>query len=259
MRPDDVPAIVKVLNACQKDGWGDEALWRWKHRDRPGFHPEDVYVACVDGKVIGCAHWSVFPVEIEDGLIVPMSFDGDFAVLPEYRGLDAPFRAYLAGEPNLRERGALLRGGFTSPALNEKFYRTRFGYEFAASVTSQYRRFLGPGPLAERIAALGDRLLARPGVRRALAQPLSVELAIERFPVCWLELSAVGFCLMTGFAPRAQLHLQLPYTILTLFAGGGWPGTGTLMRALLGCRMHVTELVREAPRLLALVSGVVRG
>jgi hypothetical protein len=31
------------------------------------------------------------------------------------------------------------------------------------------------------------------------------------------------------------------------------------MRALLGCRMHVTELVREAPRLLALVSGVVRG
>jgi hypothetical protein len=152
-----------------------------------------------------------------------------------------------------------LRGGFTSPDSNEKFYRPRFGYEFASSVTNQYRRYLGPGPLAERIASLGDRLLARPRVRQALSRPLRIELAIERFPVCWLELSAMGFVLMSGVAPGAQLHLHMPYKMLTLFAGGGWPGVAPVTRALLGCRMHASELLREAPRLCALATAVVRG
>jgi len=69
----------------------------------------------------------------------------------------------------------------------------------------------------------------------------------------------MGFVLMSGVAPGAQLHMQLPYKMLTLFAGGGWPGVGTAARALLGCRMHVMELVREAPRLAALATAVVRG
>ena len=118
---------------------------------------------------------------------------------------------------------------------------------------------IGPGPLAERIASLGDRMLARPGVKRALSRPLRIELAIERFPVCWLELSAMGFVLMSGVAPGAQLHMQMPYKMLTLFAGGGWPGVAAATRALLGSRMHVTELLREAPRLAALATAVVRG
>ena len=258
MKPQDIPAIVEVLNACQRYGWGDEAYWRWKHSSRPGFDPKDVYVACVDGKVVACAHWAVLPVEIEEGLVLPMSFDGDFAALPAYRGLEAPFRAYLQGEPHLAERGAVLRGGFTSPALNEKFYRPRFGYEFAASETTQYRRYLGPGPLAERISALGERLLSKPGVRRALANPLDIELNIDRFPVCQLALAATGFYLMRGSAPHAQLHLTLPYTLLTLFAGGSRPATGALVRSLLRCRVRASELLRVTPRLWGLARAAVR-
>lgn len=258
MTPEDIPAIVEVLNACQKYGWGDEAYWRWKHGDRPGFNPDDVYVACVDGKVVACVHWAVLPVEIEEGLVLPMSFDGDFAALPEYRGLEAPFRAYLEGEPRLAERGAVLRGGFTSPTLNEKFYRPRFGYEFAASVTGQYRRFLGPGPLAERVSALGERLLARPSLRRALARPLEMELRIDRFPVCQLVLAATGFYLMKGSAPHAQLHVAVPYALLTMFAGGPRPAVGSLVRTLLRCRVRAGELLRVSPRLWGLARAAVR-
>jgi len=258
MTPEDIPAIVEVLNACQRYGWGDEAYWRWKHGDRPGFDAEDVYVACVGNKVVACVHWAVMPVEIEEGLVLPMSFDGDFAALPGYRGLEAPFRAYLAGEPRLASRGAVLRGGFTSPMLNEKFYRPRFGYEFASSVTGQYRRYLGPGPLAERIAALGEQLLCRPGVRRALAKPLDIELRIERFPVCELVLAATGFHLMRGLAPHAHLHLSMPYSLLTLFAGGPRPGAGTIVRSLLRCRVRAGELLRATPRLFGLARAAVR-
>jgi hypothetical protein len=252
MTPRDIPQIVDVLNACQAHGWGDQEFWRWKHVDRPGFEMDDVYVAVAGRKIVACAHWAVRPVEIEPGLVLPMSFDGDFAALPAYRGLEAPFRAYLEGERSLAARGAVLRGGFTSSTLNERFYRPRFGYDFAASVTGQYRRYLGPGPLAERVSALGERLLARPRVRRALANPLDIELTIERFPICLLVLAASGFELMRGASPQASLHLRIPYRLLTMFAGGSRPGTGALVRSLLGCRVGIRELLRVMLRLFGL-------
>jgi hypothetical protein len=251
-RPSDEAEIVATLNACQRGAWGAAAHWRWKHRDRPGFVPEDVLVARAGGAVVGCFHGAVLPLKLEEGLVVPMSFDGDYAVLPEHRGRDIPAAAHDRSDERLARRGVVFRGGFTSRELNERFYHKRFGYVFVPGVTAQFRKYLGPGPLAPRVAALGERLLARPALRRALARPFVVDLAIEGFPPCHLEMAGTGFRLERGAAPRPDLCVWLPYALLTVFAGGERPGAAALARLILGGRLRASGLVRSAPRLAAL-------
>ena len=133
----DEKQIVKILSACHPQGWQDEAYWRWKHLSRPGFIQQDVVTAYVDGKMIGCFHGAILPLRLEPGLEVPMSFDGDLAVLPAYRGRGIPTLAHnllIVTDRRLLERGAVLRGGFTSRELNENFYHKQFGYIFVPTV-----------------------------------------------------------------------------------------------------------------------------
>ncbi|HWN83456.1 MAG TPA: GNAT family N-acetyltransferase, partial [Candidatus Udaeobacter sp.] len=173
-RPGDESVIVAVLNKVQHGAWGSEALWRWRHGGRPGFRSDEVVLAMVGDELVGSFHSAVLPMKLEDGLVVPMSFDGDYAVLPEYRKRDIVVQAHELTDERLRARQVVFRGGFTSRELNERLYHRRFGYVFVPGVTTQYRKILGPGPLAPRVTALGESICMRTAVRRALAQPLKV-------------------------------------------------------------------------------------
>ncbi len=257
-RPGDDRAIVAVLNACQEGAWGDEALWRWKHRERPGFNPADVVVARKGGEVVGCFHGAVLELKLEEGFTVPMSYDGDFAVIPAYRGRDLAVRAHDRSGAELRARHVVFRGGFTSRELNAKLYHRRFGYVFVPGVTTQFRKYLGPGPLVPRVADLGERLLSRPALRRALSRPLTVDLVIAGFPACHVVLTAAGFRLERGPAVRADLRARMSYLLLTSFAGGEAPGPGTLLHAIGRGELRIGGLVRSAPRLFALALALLR-
>jgi hypothetical protein len=258
-RAGDEGLLVGVLNACQPGEWGDEASWAWKYRDRPGFIADDVVAARSGGKVVGCFHGAVLPLKLEEGLVVPMSFDGDYAVLPEHRGRDIPLAAHDLIDERLRARHVVFRGGFTSRELKERFYHRYFGYVFAPVVTTQYRKYLGPGPLAPRVAALGERLLDRPPVRRALERGLVIDLEIPGFAASNLELSAAGFRLAHGAAAAADLRARIPYWLLTSFASGGErPRPGAILRALCGGRIRAHGLFRSAPRLIALGLALLR-
>ena len=219
-RDGDEDSILAVLEQCHADGWGDVAMWHWKHRQRPGFRAEDVRLAVVDGETVGCFHFSLMPVRLEDGLEVLVSVDGDFGVVPERRRAGIPLALIDLTDPQLRERGAVLRGGFTSEELNDRFYNRNFGQVFIPSVTTQFRKILGPGPLMPRVAALGERLLERPRVRAALRRPMTVQLVIDGFPDCHLILAESGFRLERGTAARSDWRLRLPYSVLTKLADG---------------------------------------
>jgi len=256
-RPGDEPVIAALLDTVQRGAWGDEALWRWRHAARPGFRSEEVVLAMVGDTVVGSFHGAVLPLKLEDGLVVPMSFDGDYAVLPEHRKRDIPVQAHDLTDERLRARQVIFRGGFTSRELNERLYHRRFGYVFVPGVTTQYRKILGPGPLAPRVAALGESVCMRTAVRQALARPMVVSLAIPDFPACHLVLASQGFRLERGPAPAPDVKLRLPYSLLASL-GGGMPPFGVLARAFLKGQLSVSVRPTAWSRVLVLALALFR-
>jgi len=257
-RPGDEPLIAALLDTVQRGAWGDEALWRWRHAARPGFRSEEVVLAMAGDEVVGSFHGAVLPLKLEDGLVVAMSFDGDYAVLPEHRKRDIAVRAHDLTDERLRARQVVFRGGFTSRELNERLYHRRFGYVFVPGVTTQYRKILGPGPLAPRVAALGESVCTRTAARRALVRPMVVALEITDFPSCHLVLTDQGFRLERGPAPGPDVKLRLPYSLLASLGGGGMPAFGVLARAFLRGQLSVSVRPSAWSRVLALALALLR-
>jgi hypothetical protein len=223
----------------------------WKHARRPGFKPEEITVAYVDGDMAGCFHTATLPIRLEDGLEVPICIEGDFAVLPEYRGEGLPLPAHDLSSERLLAAGVILRGGFTSLELNDRFYHRQFGYIFAPTVSADFKKILGLGPLKEKVAELTERLLT-PRARRALAgERLLVDLTIEQFPPAHLAITQDAIVLNAGSAPAAAapLALRVPYPLLVSLRDGG----AAFGRALLGYgltgRFRIRGLWANAGRL----------
>jgi hypothetical protein len=216
----DEAGITRVLHRAHTAGWqGDAGHWMWKHAERPGFKPDEVTVAYVDGQMAACFHTATLPIRLEEGLIVPICIEGDFAVLPEFRGEGLPLPAHDRSSERLLAAGVILRGGFTSLELNERFYHRQFGYIFAPTVSADFKKILGLRPLQEKVAELGPRLLT-PRARRALAgERLLVDLTIDQFPPCYLEITAEAIALHKGSAPSTPppLRVRVPYRLLVAY------------------------------------------
>jgi len=247
----DEKEIVQILSRSHANGWGDEKFWRWKHVCRSGFVKEDVVVASVNNEMVGCFHGAVLPLTLEAGLEVPMNFEGDFAVLPEYRKLGIPDQAHDLISHRLLERGVMLRGGFTSKELNERFYHKRFGYIFVPTVTTQFRKILGLGLLQQKVEAYGKRLLAHSRVRQALnRQPLMLNLRLENFPPCHIEATEQFIRLREGSSLTSDLDVRLPYgTLGALVQDEVTLARSIILNFLIG-RLRIRGLLRKGPRLL---------
>ena len=219
----DEERLLPVLAQCHPQSWGqcDLEHWRWKHRNRPGFNPEDILKAQSHERLLGCFHGAVFPLRIAPGVTVSTSYDGDYAVLPEARGNDLTGRAYAATDPELVRRGVALRGGFTSQELNERHYGKKYGYVFVPTATGNFKKFIGLGPLRIKLEALGERALARPRLRKALARrPLAVGLAIGGLPEAVLHCTEEGFTLTEAPAHEPSVSVDLPYPVLAKLPDG---------------------------------------
>jgi hypothetical protein len=248
-----------VLNACQAHGWGDEDTWRWKYAARPGFRPEEVVAVHADGRMAACLHSAVLPVKIEEGVEILLAFDGDFAVLPGFRGQGLLFDAYDVTDRRLLARHVSLRGGFTSSELNARFYLKHFGLVFIPSVTTLFRKHLGLGPLRPRVQALGGALLERPRFRAALARrPLTVGLRVEGLPDGHLVLGADGFRLEQGAIRTPDLSVRVPYALLAALAGPPRSLLKVALVSLLRGQLRIHGFLRHAPRLLGLLAVVLR-
>ena len=250
----DEDRIVQILSACHAQGWQDEDHWRWKHLNRPGFSQQQVVIACVDGKMAGCFHGAILPLRLEAGLEVPMCFDGDFAVLAEYRGREIPIQAHDLTDRRLLQRGALLRGGFASRELNERFYHKNFGHIFVPMVISRFKKIIGIRPLQRKVEALGTKFLRRSWLHRALKrQPWVVDLQIENFPPCHIEFTERSFSLREGASQQHDFWIQIPYGLLVALNKGLGPSVKSALLNFIGGRLRIRGLLRKGPDLLALL------
>jgi GNAT superfamily N-acetyltransferase len=255
----DETRIAAILNACHAKAWGNESFWRWKHSLRPDFSPDDVTVSVVDGEIVGCFHGAILPVRLEDGLDVPMCVEGDFAVLPEYRKMGLPLEAHDLADKRLLEAGVILRGGFTSQALNERFYHRQFGYIFAPTETVRFVKILGLDPLQEKVTQFSERLLKNEVLSEVFKEiHLIVDVAIDQLPPAHLEMSEKSLVLVPGVAHAPHMRVRIPYGLLVHARRGRLTLFLALLRGMLSGRVQVKGLLLNLSPLCRLIVRLVR-
>jgi predicted N-acetyltransferase YhbS len=226
---------------------------------RPGFSPDDVTVSVVDGEIVGCFHGAILPVRLEEGLDVPMCVEGDFAVLPEYRKMGLPLEAHDHADKRLLEAGVILRGGFTMPRLNERFYHRQFGYIFAPTETVRFVKILGLDPLRDKVAELSDRLL-KSGILSEVFKGiyLIVDVALDQLPPAYLEMSEKSLALVPGVAQTPHMQVRISSGLLASAYRGPFSLFLALLRGMASGSVRVKGLLRNLPSLCRLVVRLVK-
>ena len=256
---EDETRIAAILNACHGNRWGNESYWRWKHSLRPDFSPDDVAVSVVDGEIVGCFHGAILPVRLEEGLDVPMCVEGDFAVLPEYRKMGLPREAHDLADKRLLEAGVILRGGFTSQGLNERFYLRQFGYIFAPTETVRFVKILGLDPLQEKVTQLSERLL-KDGVLSEVFKGihLVVDVTLDQLPPAYLEMSEKSLALVPGVAQTPDMQVGISSGLLARALRGPFSLFLAVLRGMLSGSVWVKGLLRNLPTLCRLIVRLVK-
>lgn len=167
LRPGEEAEVVKLLNVAYRQPWGSEERWWAKHGNRPGFRREEIYIAEVEGRVVGCLHTAVRPIRLGPGIAVDQSFDGDLAVHPDYRGLKIPEDIYRYSTDVLRERGVELRGGYANLPLWTHFYRPRIGYVSGFDRTRAFKKELSAASVRDRLLRVLGKSSAGPAAASA--------------------------------------------------------------------------------------------
>jgi hypothetical protein len=255
----DETRITTILQECFAKRWGDETFWRWKHTVRPNFSPDDVTVSVVDGAVVACFHGAILPVQLEEGLDVLMCFDGDFAVLPEYRKMGLPLEAHDLADKRLLEAGVILRGGFTTLEKNERFYHRQFGHIFPPTVTVKFTKILALEALQEKVTLFSERFLKNGILSEVLKGiHLIVDVAIDQLPPAYLEMSEKSLVLVPGVAQTPHLQVRIPSDLLVRARRGPLSFFLAALRGMPSGRLRVKGLLRNLPLLCRLIARLVK-
>jgi len=255
----DEAGITAILQECFAKRWGDETFWRWKHTLRPNFSPDDVTVSVVDGAVVGCFHGAILPLQLEEGLVVPMCFEGDFAVLPEYRKMGLPLGAHDLADKKLLDAGVILRGGFTHGEKHKRFYHRQFGYILPPTVTVKFTKILALEALQEKVTLFSERLLQN-GILSEVFKGihLIVDVAINQFPPAYLEMCEKSLALVPGVAQAPDIRVRIPYSLLVHARRGPVSLLLTVLRDIPSRRVRVKGILLNMIQLCRLVVRLVR-
>jgi hypothetical protein len=251
----DEEQIVEILSCCHSHRWGNEALWNWKHLHRPGFTPEDVTVACMSGKMVGCFHEAILPFKVEPGLEVLINLEGDFGILPECRKLGIPDQAHDLCSPRLLARGVMLRGGFTSSELNDRFYHKRFGYVFVPSTNLAFRKTLNSKLLFAKLERYAGMALDAFKMRQVFRHlKLVTTLQVEDFPPCQIEATDALIRITEGISQTPHLTIQITYADLVAMQRGPGPFIKSAVTNFVLGRFRIRGLLRTSLRVLQSLS-----
>jgi hypothetical protein len=257
--PGDAENILDVLSTVFPENWDNIDKWRWKHCNRPGFSNKDIITARANDRMVACFHGATLILKLEPGITVPASFDGDFAVLPEFRGLHIPSRVHDLTDRRLKESGVALRGGFTSLALNERFYHKQFGYVFVPTSSINFRKIIGLKPLREKIEALGEHLNADPAFSSTLADhPVSINFDVEGFTPFNIRFTDKAFSLIDGYYDEAEMFIKAPYNVIMKLSEGISPFVKSSISNLLLGKLRIRGLLRARKSLFQLLRAAVR-
>lgn len=244
--------IVGVLQDCFEGDWGSVDLWRWKHTHRLGFDPRQIKIFFDDSRPVACFHSAIFAIQLARGLDLPCSLEGDYAVLPQFRGYGLLERAYDQMGDCLAAGGAVLRIGFTSGELQRRVYHKKFGHTFVPTTTAQYRRILSTTLLCEKLQGSADQLRTRAFMQRILRRgELHIELRVTGFEPCHLTLASNAATCTTTSAGLPDLRIAIPYNLLTCTRNGVAAACQAYLSALLCGQVRVSRLFRFIRRLMA--------
>jgi hypothetical protein len=249
--PDSEPEVLAILHGAFGPIWGDQAFWRWKHVQRPGFCELDVRVYRSAGTVVGCWHMAERRLRLDAGLEITASVEGDYAMQPEWRGVGmGRDPASLREVRLLAERGIVARFAFTSPVLFERIYRPKLGYRRIRTVTAQYRKLISDAAVRERLQRAGERLSSQGFTRKLVCQrPLSIAIEVRGFRRCLLVLDAQGARCTWEHEVHPDLAVGVPYAIINTRTVPAAARVASF--ALLGGKLRIRYATRFMRRILS--------
>jgi hypothetical protein len=249
--PDCEPEVLAILHVAFGPAWGDQAFWRWKHLQRPGFCEHDVRVYRSAGTVIGCWHMAERRLRLGSGLDIAASVEGDYAMHPEWRGVGmGRDPASLKEVRLLAERGIVARFAFTSPALFERIYRPKLGYRRIRTVTARYRKLISDTAIRERLQRAGERLSSQGFMRKLVRQrPLSIAIEVSGFRRCLLIMDAQGARCTWEYEVDPDLAVGVPYALINTRTVAAAARVASL--ALLGGKLRIRYATRFVRRVVS--------
>ena len=245
------PDVLRLLQTAFGQAWGDSAFWRWKHCTRPGFSPCDVLIYTSGGAAIGCWHMASYSLRLAPRLEVLCSFEGDYALDPDWRG--AGIRRRDPATPRelhaLAQRGVVVRFAFTSQTLYERLYQSRLGWRRVPTVTSGYRKLLTDRAIRNRLQAAGARLLQGRFVQRLVrSRRLAIQVEVRGFSACTLVIESSAAQCREGRLSDPDLIVRIPYAALTITRARPILGCLALTRAFLSGQVRMRGLTRFSLR-----------
>jgi hypothetical protein len=238
---------LRLLQTAFRQKWGDSALWRWKHCTRPGFSPCDVLIYTSGEAPIGCWHTASYSLQLAPRLEVLCSFDGDYALDPDWRGLGIRRKdpATLQEMRAMAQRGVVVRFAFTSQTLYERLYQSKLGWQRVPTVATGYRKLLNDRAIRSRLQAAGARLLQSLFVQRLVrSRRLVIHVEVRGFSTCSLVIEDGAARCQEGLLPDPDLTVRIPYTALTISTGRPVLGLLVLIRAFLSGRVRLRGSTR---------------
>lgn len=115
MRPDDVPAAMRILEEWNMAPDSDR-----ENAERSEIVVENAFVAVVDGEIVGTAGWFALSDDVAE--------TASLAVDPAYRGLGIGYRLQSARLDAMRERGFERVRTETDRPATIRWYIEKFGY-----------------------------------------------------------------------------------------------------------------------------------
>lgn len=245
--------VVDLLNDCFRGKWGTVDYWKWKHSSRPGFRDRDVKVYIEDDEPIASFHVKRTPFQLSPGLVVDASMEGDIAVAPSHRGQRLIDDAHVAIGQELFKDGVVLRIGWTSPELFERYYKKRFGHLMLSTPTKRYRKILSTEHLTGVLREALENTTQQTIVKRLLQRrPLQIVLVISGFDPIMVSLSDSHVsCKIDSGAEPADFSLSLPYGLVAAARGRRLSLLRRIAIAIVRGEMRSRNLLRTLFRCLA--------
>jgi hypothetical protein len=187
---------------------------------------------------------------LEPDLTISANFEGDYAVIANFRRRGMVEQVHEITGRELYERGAVLRCGFTTGELHARVYSKKFCHVFVPTVTTTYRKILGSAQLSAKILSYADTMRKSAVAQRILRnKALTVVLRIPRYDACAILLTHSSATLLPSFNAQADVELTLSYAILAAVRS-----RKQLLLALTKClvhrNLHARGIVKLIPRLL---------
>jgi len=247
-REGDEEEIVEMhpsLRAIDRDRELGIEYWTWRNKLSPYFDPSLILVAEENGKAIGCGHAHVRNLRISRSLTIKATQPADLFVRPEHRRRGIATELTRVARKNLREKGAIVLFGVTSPLTYSQFYSKREGDKaFTIPKNLQcktaYIKKLNCESFKRKALLINNTLQEHREIRNELTKlNLNVLFRLKGFPPFILEISQGKVSIKEGEP------IYKPHVVVTTSGLSSSTKMSTMIKMFLSGDAKVKGLLRN--------------